>query len=108
MGNKEFIGWVAVKEANHNGQTWQYTQISFKLEDLEKMKGFMNEKGYVNLKLNRSQKGKEYLEIDTYGLNQNPMPPIEQGPMDAPVSQAAPTPPPMDFINGASDDEVPF
>jgi hypothetical protein len=28
--------------------------------------------------------------------------------MDAPVSQAAPTPPPMDFINGASDDEVPF
>ncbi|NRA91843.1 MAG: hypothetical protein HRU26_04010 [Psychroserpens sp.] len=36
----------------------------------------MNENGYVNLKFNRSQKGKEYMEIDTwkpsnpYNMNQ--------------------------------------
>ena len=83
MSQKEFVGWVAVKDVEHNGNSWQYTQISFKLDDLEKMKGFVNDKGYINLKLNRSQKGKEYLEIDTFGLNQQQAP-----------TQAAPAPQP--------------
>ncbi len=117
MSNKEFVGWVAVKdvEGRNGNPNWQYTQISFKHDDFDKMKNFINDKGYVNLKLNRSQKGKEYLEIDTFGLNKtspmdrtNSMPPIEQGPMDAVAPNPAPaTPPPMSFTN-ENDDEVPF
>ena len=90
MSNKEFVGWVAVKEVEANGSKWEYTQISFKLDDLEKMKNFTNEKGYINLKLNRSQKGKEYLEIDTFGLNQQQAPAAAPQPQAAPDQQAAP------------------
>ena len=103
--NKEFIGWVSVKDVEHNGNSWQYTQISFKLEDLEKMKGFSNDKGYINLKLNRSQKGKEYLEIDTFGIQ----------PQNAPQEQPAPTfeqpvqeLPAAPSFNDSVEDDVPF
>ena len=88
--NKEFIGWVSVKDVEHNGNSWQYTQISFKVDDLEKMKGFVNDKGYINLKLNRSQKGKEYLEIDTFGIQQQQQTqeaPTFEPPADTPPAQ---------------------
>jgi len=69
MSEKIFVGWVKVKDVEANGKSWQYTQISFKAEDLEKMAQYKNDAGYINLKLNRSQKGSEYLEIDTFGVN---------------------------------------
>ncbi len=112
MANKEFIGWVSVKdvEGRNGNADWQYTQVSFKIDDLEKMKNFVNDKGYINLKLNRSQKGKEYLEIDTFGLNKHKdsMPPIPDGPEQP--QMAAPMPPAMpDFPDtDDSDDDVPF
>ncbi len=62
MADKEFIGFCK----NHqfaNGDT--FTKISFKLEDLEKMKTWANEKGYINLTLGSSPKG-PYLFRDTF------------------------------------------
>ncbi len=101
MSNKIFVGFVKVKEVQGQNGAWKYTQISFKPEHLELMGNYMNEKGYVNLKLNRSQKGKEYLEIDTYGLNTNPVPQQPQQP-------AAFEPPPMPDLNNIDDSDVPF
>jgi len=104
--SKEFVGNVKVKDMTGPTGAWQYTQISFKTEDLEKMKGFMNDKGYVNLKLNRSQKGSEYLEIDTYGLNNNPCPEPQQAQPAPQQAQDKPfeAPPMPDFKAPLQDD----
>jgi hypothetical protein len=109
MSNKEFVGFVKVKTANGQNGSWEYTQISFKQEDLDKMKSFMNDKGYVNLKLNRSQKGSEYLEIDTYGLNQPQQPQSYQQPA---TGQAANVSAPVDLpdlpVPGDDGSDIPF
>jgi len=100
--NKEFVGFVKVKEMNGPNGAWQYTQISFKDEDLQKLAQFKNAAGYVNLKLNRSQKGSEYLEIDTYGLNNNP------SPQQQPAAPAFEPPPMPDNFNAPIQDEIDF
>ena len=108
MSEKIFVGWVKVKDVEANGKTWQYTQISFKAEDLEKMAQYKNDAGYINLKLNRSQKGQEYLEIDTFGVNMQQ--PAAQQPA-APQSYTAPpeiAPMPEATAGGELDDTVPF
>jgi hypothetical protein len=77
--SKIFVGFVKVKEVTGGAETWEYTQISFKADDLEKMAKYQNSAGFINLKLNRSKKGGEYLEIDTWGLEQD-VPEIAQTP----------------------------
>ena len=101
--SKIFVGFVKVKEVQGQNGAWEYTQISFKDEDLEKLAQYKNDAGYVNLKLNRSQKGNEYLEIDTYGLNNNPCPEPQQAP-DKPAFE----PPPMPNFDAPIQDDVPF
>ena len=102
--SKEFVGFVKVKEVNGQNGAWQYTQISFKDEDLQKLAQFKNDAGYVNLKLNRSQKGSEYLEIDTYGLNNNP---VQQQAPPAPAFEPPPMPDRHQGNVGGSQ-EIPF
>ena len=104
MSEKIFVGWVKVKDVEANGKSWQYTQISFKAEDLEKMAQYKNDAGYINLKLNRSQKGSEYLEIDTFGVNAQQ--PTQQP--AAPQSYTAPPVMPEATAGGELDDTVPF
>ena len=96
---KIFVGWVKVKDVEANGKSWQYTQISFKAEDLEKMAQYKNDAGYINLKLNRSQAGKEYLEIDVFGVNQ-------QQPQAAPPQAVAP--PVMPELSQDPESDLPF
>ena len=103
--SKIFVGFVKVKEVQGKNGAWDYTQISFKDEDLAKLAQYKNDAGYVNLKLNRSQKGSEYLEIDTYGLNNNPVP--QQTQQQAPPAPAF-EPPAMDQGNVGGSQEVPF
>lgn len=72
MSNKEFVGRVSDKSFVFNGDTVNYQQISFTMDDLNKMAQFFNAQGFVNLKLMVSQKsGKKYLEIDTWKPNMN-------------------------------------
>lgn len=102
--SKVFVGFVKVKEVQGQNGAWEYTQISFKDDDLQKLAQYKNDAGYVNLKLNRSQKGSEYLEIDTYGLNQQPATPQPQ------AAQATPPPastPPPEFP-AADGSQIPF
>ncbi len=107
--SKIFVGWVKVKEVQGQNGAWEYTQISFKDEDLEKLAQYKNDAGYVNLKLNRSQKGSEYLEIDTYGLNNNPCPEPQQ---QQPAPQQAPDKPfeapPMPEFKAPLQDDLEF
>jgi len=66
MSEKIFVGGVKVREMNGKNGPWQTTRISFKLDDLNLMAQHVNSAGFVNLNLNRSKKGSEYLEIDTW------------------------------------------
>jgi len=81
--SKIFVGRVTVEEMTSANGPWTKTRISFNREDLDKLALHMNEKGYVNLNFNRSKKGNEYCEIDTwqpsqsnhgYQVNPNPVP----------------------------------
>jgi len=103
MSEKIFVGRVTAEEMNSTNGPWTKTKISFNQEDLDKLKQYQNEKGYVNLNFNRSKKGNEYIEIDTWQPTQQPA---------APQSYTAPpeiTPPlPEVTAGGELDDTVPF
>ena len=109
--NKIFVGRVTTEEMTSASGPWTKTKISFNVEDMTKLKDHMNEKGYVNLNFNRSQKGSEYMEIDTWQPTQQPQQPQQQ---PAPVQQqAAPiqqgdVPPPPVAGGGGIEDDVPF
>jgi len=113
MSDKIFVGRVTTEEMTSASGPWTKTKISFNVEDMTKLKDHMNENGYVNLNFNRSMKGKDYIEIDTWQPTQQP----EQA---APPEAVAPpvgfamgrgtvsiTPPPM-TAGGELDDTVPF
>jgi len=102
MSEKIFVGRVTAEEMNSTNGPWTKTKISFNQEDLDKLKQYQNEKGYVNLNFNRSKKGNEYIEIDTWQPTQQPA---------APQSYTAPpeiAPLPEVTAGGDLDDAVPF
>ena len=73
--DKIFVGRVTAEEMNSTNGPWTKTKISFNQEDLDKLKQYQNEKGFVNLNFNRSKKGNEYIEIDTWQPTQQPAAP---------------------------------
>ena len=99
--NKIFVGRVTTEEMTSASGPWTKTKISFNVEDMTKLKDHMNEKGYVNLNFNRSKKGNEYTELDTWVPTQQP----EAAPPQAVAPQAV-APPEMPELDG--DSEVPF
>ena len=86
--DKIFVGRVTSEEMTSANGPWTKTKISFNVEDMTKLKDHMNEKGFVNLNFNRSIKGKDYIEIDTWQPTQQP----EAAP---PEAVAPPEMPPM-------------
>ncbi len=85
--SKIFVGRVTSEEMTSANGPWTKTKISFNQDDLAKLQEHMNAKGYVNLNFNRSKKGSEYIEIDTW----------------QPTQQPAPTPPVMPPMNPGDD-----
>ena len=78
MSNKIFVGRVKTEEKNGINGPWTKTSISFNKDDLAKLQEHMNEAGYVNLDFNRSKKGNEYIEINTYKPQQSyQAPPVQ-------------------------------
>ena len=86
MSNKIFVGRVKTEEKNGVNGPWTKTSISFNKDDLAKLQEHMNEAGYVNLDFNRSKKGNEYIEINTYKAQSNAIDLERQ--MGAPQQQA--------------------
>lgn len=74
MSEKIFVGRVTSEEMNSANGPWTKTKISFNQDDMAKLQCYMNAKGYVNLNFNRSKKGSEYIEIDTWQPTQQPAP----------------------------------
>lgn len=70
MSNMEFVGNCKLKKVTGtNGRPdWEYHQLSFTLEDLDKMKSFLNKDGFVGVDIKTSQKGNLYMAIDTYEI----------------------------------------
>ena len=62
MADKEFVGYVSTKHTKFG----DFTRVSFNESDLEKLKSFLNEKGWVNVDIKESKSGKTYLQIDTW------------------------------------------
>lgn len=67
MSDKIFVGGIkTVPMQGPNGE-WRKTTISFNSEDLQKLNDHKNDKGWVNIIVQKSKKnGKNYLEIDSY------------------------------------------
>lgn len=76
--NKIFVGNIKVREMTGKNGPWETTRISFKLDDLNLMGQHVNSAGFINLNLNRSKKGSEYLEIDQWQPNQEQAPKVQQ------------------------------
>ena len=93
MSDKIFVGRVTSEEMTSANGPWTKTKISFNVEDMTKLKDHMNEKGFVNLNFNRSMKGNDYIEIDTW----QPTPQPEQA---APPQGVAPPPMPPSHTPG--------
>ena len=116
--DKIFVGRVTSEEMTSANGPWTKTKISFNVEDMTKLKDHMNEKGYVNLNFNRSKKGNEYIEIDTWQPTQQHQPeaapPQASVPAGPEITEAAPpqaVAPPVDTpVMPPMDDsaEVPF
>jgi len=62
MSEKLFVGKVEAKETKFGTMT----KIGLTKDDLQKLSEHLSEKGWVNLTLKNSQKGTQYLEIDTW------------------------------------------
>lgn len=62
MSDKVFIGKVEQKETSFG----TLTTISLNKTDIEKLTNNLSEKGWVNLNLKNSQKGGQYLEVNTW------------------------------------------
>lgn len=89
--DKVFIGFTKEKTFRDGGSI---TQISFRAEDLDTMRNYLNNAGYVNIDIKKSKgSGKLYSEINTWGV-QPTMPQEEK------AEFAAPAPP--------DDSDVPF
>ena len=86
MSEKIFVGRVTAEDMQGSNGPWIKTKISFNADDLAKLAAYQNEKGYVNLNFNRSKKGSEYMEIDTWQPTQQPQAAPQY---QAPVSQGA-------------------
>ncbi len=99
--DKIFVGRVTSEEMTSANGPWTKTKISFNVEDMTKLKDHMNEKGYVNLNFNRSKKGNEYIEIDTWQPTQQP----EQA---APPQAVAPPEMPELTAGGIESEDIPF
>ena len=96
--DKIFVGRVTSEEMTSANGPWTKTKISFNVEDMTKLKDHMNEKGYVNLNFNRSKKGNEYIEIDTWQPTQQP---------EAAPPQAV-APPEMPELSQDPESDIPF
>lgn len=101
-----------VKE--QSGQFGTFQKISFKREELEEMLTLVNDRGYINLNLNRRKEVSQYgnthsIVLDTWQPNQ------QQAPQQAPISQAQqdavasmPNVPAFDDFGGSDDSDCPF
>jgi len=75
MSEPLFVGKINVKEmTNVNGEKWIKRQISLNQDDLALLQGNLNQYGFVYIDYKKSKKGKEYLQIDTWGSERNKMP----------------------------------
>ncbi|MBC8388984.1 MAG: hypothetical protein H8E13_13190 [Actinobacteria bacterium] len=64
----EFVKGLIVKETKDNAPEWCIATMSMKVEELmEWLAG--QEKEWINLKLNRSKKGKLYIAVDDWKPN---------------------------------------
>ena len=89
--DKIFVGYVKTEEKQGQHGPWTSTRLSFTRDHLKLLESHLNENGYVNLKFNRSQKGNEYMEIDTWKpsnpYNMNEQPQSNYGGDDQPPAQ---------------------
>jgi len=60
MDKKNYVGYVKVVP----GKFGEITKISLNSDDLEKLKQFQNEKGYIAITMYNSQKGGKYMIVD--------------------------------------------
>jgi hypothetical protein len=60
MEKKNYVGYVKVVP----GKFGEITKISLNSDDLDKLKQFQNEKGYVAITMYNSQKGGKYMIVD--------------------------------------------
>ena len=63
--DKVFVGMTRYKEFDWG----KVTELGFTETDLDTMKSYLNERGFVNLVIKESRGGKPYTEINTYGLD---------------------------------------
>jgi len=110
MSEKIFVGRVTAEDMQGSNGPWIKTKISFNAEDLAKLAAHQNEKGYVNLNFNRSKKGSEYMEIDTWQPTQQPQaaPQYQAPPQGQVVNQAAPIQGSVEASDIPDLDNVPF
>tara|TARA_R100000808_G_C2087885_1_gene109366 strand:- start:43 stop:432 length:390 start_codon:yes stop_codon:yes gene_type:complete len=94
VSNKIFVGRVKTEEKTGVNGPWTKTSISFNQSDLDLLRSHMNQAGYVNLDFNRSKKGNEYIEINTYKPQKQQSyqaPPVDQVTPQKQQSYQAPT-----------------
>jgi len=101
----EFVGNAELKKINGtNGRDdWSYHKLSYTLEDLQKMKSFLNKEGFVNVDIKTSQKGNLYMAIDTYEFDQAAKNQQQEPPQPEP--NAAPDVPEFDSNDGFGKEE---
>lgn len=65
MEAKKYVNWITAKRINW--QYWEFFNISI---NLEKIKEFANEKGFVNLTMSKRKEPSKYGETETFILNE--------------------------------------
>lgn len=63
--SKTYVNWITCKAVQ--GQHWEFYNISV---NLEKLKEFQNEKGYVNLVMSKRKEIGQYGETHSFTLNE--------------------------------------
>lgn len=62
---KKYVNWITCK-----AREWKYGEFFNISINLEKLKEFQNEKGYVNLVMNKRREEGKYWETHTFTLNE--------------------------------------
>ncbi len=75
---KTYINWINGKKIN--GQYWDFYNISI---NLEKLKEYVNNKGYVNITMSQRREVGQYGETETFTLNEYKPKAKEESPANA-------------------------
>ncbi len=86
MSNKSYVGGATAK----NGNFGAYTDISFNRSDLEEMMNALNEKGWVNLRMQERKEPSRFGQTHSIYINDwKPDPNYQQQPSPHAVQQYA-------------------